>query len=98
MKTRTPWLFPKGRPHLIGISESLDIRVVDSVLSHAEIDPTKVVFIDAARNPNASRNVDKKLPPGTEAIVILNLAALVDYKIHSEKLSVKETRQLQELV
>jgi hypothetical protein len=91
-----PSLFPKRRVHLIGISESLDApRVVHSLLAHDGIDPKNVLFIDAGllRSP-AVADIDKRIMPETEIVVILNIDALVGYKPRSGQRAVKIMRQL----
>src|SRR5262245_27850146 len=88
-------LFPKGRPHLIAISESVDAkRAVPPLLSHAGIDPTKTRFVDATAGARVA-DIETMIKPDTEVIVIWNLPALVRYKVRSDQRVLKMMRELQ---
>src|SRR5262249_9550420 len=88
-------LFPRGRPHLIAVSNSVDAkRAVPAVLSHAGIDPAKTFFVEATVGTRVA-DIETMITPETEAIVIWNLPALVRYRIQSFRLVLKVMRELQ---
>src|SRR5262249_40507892 len=88
-------LFPKGRPHLIATAKSVDAkRAVPPLLSHAGIDPAKILFFEATVGDRVA-DIQEKIKPDTEAIVIWNLPALVGYKLRSDQRVLKMMRELQ---
>src|SRR5262249_30081082 len=88
-------LFPKGRPHLIAVSKSVDAkRAVPPILSHAGIDPIKTRFVDATVGGRVA-DIEEKITPDTEVIVVWNLPALVGYKIRNDRRVLKTMRELQ---
>jgi len=98
MKTQNRTLFPSRRVHLIGISKSLEARpVADRLLSHAGMDPSTVLFIDAGLDEQALRHLKHTSSPMPEAIVVLDLPALVKYKVESDERTFKVMRDLQHL-
>src|SRR5215813_2212955 len=88
-------LFPRGRPHLIAVSKSVDAkRAVHALLSHAGIDPAKTCFAQA-RVGGTVAEIEKTIKTDTEVIVIWNLPALVRYKPRSDQRVLKMMRELQ---
>src|SRR5262245_16878113 len=87
-------LFPKGRPHLIAVSKSVDAkRAVPPILSHAGIDPIKILFVEATAGDRVV-DIEEKIKPDTEVIVVWNLPALVRYKVRSDQRVLKMMREL----
>jgi hypothetical protein len=90
-------LFPKGRPHLIAVSKSVEAkRAVPPILSHAGIDPAKTCFVEATVGDRVT-DIQENITPDTEVIVIWNLPALVRYKLRSDQRVLKVMRELLEL-
>jgi hypothetical protein len=88
-------LFPRGRPHLIATSKSVDAkRAVPPILSHAGIDPAKVLFVESTVARTVA-DIESMIKPDTEVIIVWNLPALVRYKIQDDQLVKKIMRGLQ---
>src|SRR5262245_45127432 len=88
-------IFPKGRPHLIAVSKSVDAkRAVPPILSHAGMDPAKILFFEATAGATVA-DIQENIKPETEVIVVWNLPALVRYKIQDDQLVKKMMRGLQ---
>src|SRR5262245_35324132 len=89
-------LFPTGRVHLIGISESLNaLHVVHDFLAQAGIDRPKVAFADAGlgRRPMVA-DMESAIRAETETLVIFNIAGLVGCRVRSRERTIKVMESL----
>jgi len=92
-------LFPTGRVHLIGISESLNaLHVVHEFLAQAGIDRAKLAFADAGlgRRPTVT-DMESAIRAETETLVIFNIAGLVGYRVRSRERTIKVMEDLRRL-